>query len=132
MKSYFTISPGLTQISRSFNTVCLIARTLHSQSLVPTEELVTIVRRSLLKLILSDAIKFVKEQETNGNTVLKILLENGMYQCWNDIPLSSTGRVISQLPQFIPNYFQQPLQRFCKQVNVSYDDVLHLPSCTLV
>ena len=111
MKLYFTVSPPLVQISKSFSTVCLMARTLHKRKLVDLDHLVVIVRRSFFKYLISSSVKFVKEKRENSDELQKEL-SNLFYECWNYIPKLNSARIISSLPSFIPNFYETSLQRF--------------------
>ena len=131
MISYFSVSPQLTQISKSFSTVCLIGRSLFHRNLMKNEELTPIVRRSFIKLLLSSAIKFVKDCCANknnekeggeavvvdGNLEFRRTIFDLLFTTFNHIPKINSGRLINSLPHFFPS-ISSTLSRYENTCNV--------------
>jgi hypothetical protein len=113
-QQYFTVSPALVQVSKSFSTVCLIARLLFERQILPVESLQLIVRRGFLKFVLGSCLKFVKDNSanSNGNLVFRSKVEEKLYSCWEGIAVKNSGRLAEKFSEVIPEFYCAPLERF--------------------
>lgn len=127
MKYYFTASTDLVQINKSISTVCLIARTLFDEKLVEIEKLKIIVSRSYYKFVISNCLNFVKNQkEKNGNLLLQKEFYSSAYDCWNLIPCTNSGHIITELPSFISDFYKNPLKRFEDATNTKVENYTNI------
>ena len=128
MQQYLSVSSELVQINKMFSTVCLMSRLLIERDLLPVKSLSIIVNRSLIKLFVSNAIQFVKQNlDENRNSLLKQVIFNQVYNCWENIPLQNTGKLMEEFPSFVSNVFQKPLERY---ENVSGDKIINMTNIT--
>eukprot|EP00339_Tiarina_fusa_P000751 CAMPEP_0117024848 /NCGR_PEP_ID=MMETSP0472-20121206/18415_1 /TAXON_ID=693140 ORGANISM="Tiarina fusus, Strain LIS" /NCGR_SAMPLE_ID=MMETSP0472 /ASSEMBLY_ACC=CAM_ASM_000603 /LENGTH=941 /DNA_ID=CAMNT_0004731401 /DNA_START=19 /DNA_END=2844 /DNA_ORIENTATION=- len=116
MQQYFTVSPELVMINRSFTTVCLIGRFLMARNLISAPDACVIARRSFYKFLISNTIQLAKQENKDQiASTLSDKINEICYQTWNKIPLSNSGRIMETLPNFIPCSYKAPMERFESQ-----------------